>query len=223
MNTDMPLKVIGAGFGRTGTLSLKHALEQLGFGPCYHMAETLKHPGHDAAWLSLARGETKDWQTILQGYQASVDWPGAFFWKMLAKANPDAKIILTVRDAEQWYTSAANTIFSRMQQFGKILARSGEARALEPLPAHMRMVNAIVAEGTFHGDLGRANAIAIFNAHNKEVRRLVPAERLLIYRSGEGWERLCEFLGTSVPRVPYPNVNSTTDFENQFPKNNSLR
>lgn len=213
----MTLKVIGAGFGRTGTLSLKLALEQLGFGPCYHMAETSKHPAHDAAWLALARGETKDWQAVLAGYQATVDWPGAYFWKTLAAANPEAKIILTVRDADRWYESASKTIIARMQAFRDAVGRGEDTALSDERRMHKRMVDTIIVDKTFGGSLARDHAIAVFNAHNEEVRRTIPAERLLIYESGEGWGRLCNFLNVSVPRAPYPNVNSTADFNNQFP------
>ena len=212
----MLLKVIGAGFGRTGTLSLKHALDELGFGPCYHMMETRHHPDHDAAWIALARGETQEWQSILTGYQSIVDWPGVAFWKMLVSANPDAKVILTVRDPARWYESADKTIFSRMRTFSKALER-GKDLPDSTGELHMRMVKTVVADQSFGGRLDRENAISVFNTHNEEVRHAVPPERLLIYESGEGWERLCNFLDVPVPDVPYPRVNSTEDFKNQFP------
>jgi hypothetical protein len=218
----MSLKVIGAGFGRTGTLSLKLALEQLGFGPCYHMVETLHHPAHDAAWLALARGKAKDWRAVLGGYQATVDWPGVYFWRALAAANPDAKIILTVRNADQWYDSAANTIFSRMRDFTETLAHDDNGTLGQERRAHMRMVNSIVADGTFDGYLDRAHAIDVFNAHNEDVRRSVPPKKLLVYQSGEGWDRLCDFLDAPVPQAHYPKVNSATDFKNQFPESDHV-
>jgi Sulfotransferase domain len=215
----MSLTVIGAGFGRTGTLSLKRALELLGFGPCYHMVETRHHSAHDAAWLALAKGETTDWRTVLAGYRAIVDWPGIYFWKTLAADSPQARIILTVRDPDRWYDSADKTIFRRMREFTDVLGR-GKADTVDPARyAHMRMVNSIVAEGTFGGDLGRDHAIGVFNAHNEEVRRSIPPERLLVYESGEGWDRLCSFLGVPVPQTPYPTVNSAADFNTQFPRN----
>ncbi len=132
----MPLKVIGAGFGRTGTLSLKYALEQLGFGPCYHMIETREHPEHDALWLALARGKSDDWHTILDGYAATVDWPAIMIWKELAAAYPQAKVILTLRDPERWYESASNTIFARMREFEAALAsrQRGSHRSCAPRP-----------------------------------------------------------------------------------------
>ena len=211
----MTLKVIGAGFGRTGTLSLKLALEELGLGPCYHMIEVNAHPEHDALWLALARGEAPDWRPMLQGYASTVDWPTIYIWKELAAANPQAKIILTLRDAEAWYASATVTIFARMLEFESMRASPD---AVDPARSrHREMINTLIVEKTFGGSLAKDRAIAVFNAHNDEVRRLVPPERLLVYESGEGWEKLCAFLDVPVPATPYPKVNTTGDFTSHFP------
>jgi hypothetical protein len=213
----MSLKVISAGFGRTGTLSLKYALEQLGFGPCYHMLETLEHPAHDGLWLALARGESDDWRTILEGYRASVDWPAIMIWKELVAAYPQAKVILTLRDPGAWYASASQTIFARMRDFADALARDDAEGVDSARRAHMRMVNEVVVERAFGGNLDKDHAIQVFKAHNDEVRRTVLPERLLVYESGEGWEPLCSFLGVPVPDSPYPKVNTTDDFTARFP------
>ena len=211
----MSLKVIGAGFGRTGTLSLKAALEELRLGPCYHMIEVNAHPGHDAFWLALAKGVGSDWRPMLQGYASTVDWPTTYIWKELAAANPQAKIILTLRDAETWYASAAATIFARMLEF--VSMRASPA-AVDPVRRrHMEMINTLIVENTFGGSLAKDNAIAVFNAHNEEVRRCVPEKRLLVYESGEGWQPLCAFLDVPVPATPYPKVNTTEDFASHFP------
>lgn len=210
----MTLKVIGAGFGRTCTLSLKSALDKLGLGPCYHMVETQAHPEHNAMWLGLARGDASDWRPMLKGYASTVDWPTTYFWKDLAAANPEAKIILTLRDPEAWYRSAAATIFARMLEFEAL--RADPNAVDEARRRHMEMVNTIVIEKTFGGSLAKDHAIAVFNAHNEDVRRTVPPERLLVYESGEGWEPLCAFLGISPPATPYPKVNTTDDFVSRF-------
>ena len=211
----MTLKVIGAGFGRTGTLSLKSALDELGLGPCYHMVETRAHPEHDTMWLALANGDASDWRPMLKGYASTVDWPTTYFWKQLAAANPDAKIILTLRDPEAWYRSAAATIFARMLEFESL--RADPDAVDEARRRHMEMVNTIVVEKTFGGSLEKHHAIQVFDDHNGDVRRSVPRERLLVYESGEGWDRLCDFLGVSVPATPYPKVNTTDDFVSRFP------
>jgi hypothetical protein len=216
----MSLKVIGAGFGRTGTLSLKLALEELGLGPCYHMIEVNAHREHDALWLALARGEASDWRPMLQGYASTVDWPTTYVWKELAAANPQAKIILTLRDPDAWYASAAATIFARMIEFETLRAealRSDPAAVDEARRRHMEMINTLIVENTFGGSLDKDNAIAVFNAHNEEVRRSVPREKLLVYESGDGWEPLCAFLDMPVPSAPYPKVNTTEDFASHFP------
>ena len=211
----MTLKVIGAGFGRTGTLSLKSALDELGLGPCYHMVETRAHPEHDTMWLALANGDASDWRPMLKGYASTVDWPTTYFWKQLAAENPDAKIILTLRDPESWYRSAAATIFARMLEF--VSMRASPA-AVDPVRRrHMEMINTLIVENTFGGSLAKDNAIAVFNAHNEEVRRCVPEKRLLVYESGEGWQPLCAFLGVPIPSAPYPKVNTTEDFASHFP------
>ena len=211
----MTLKVIGAGFGRTGTLSLKSALDELGLGPCYHMVETRAHPEHDTMWLALANGDASDWRPMLEGYASTVDWPTTYFWKQLAAENPDAKIILTLRDPEAWYRSAAATIFARMLEFESL--RADPDAVDEARRRHMEMVNTIVVEKTFGGSLEKHHAIQVFDDHNGDVRRSVPRERLLVYESGEGWDRLCDFLGVSVPATPYPKVNTTDDFVSRFP------
>ncbi len=161
----MPLKVIGAGFGRTGTMSLKLALEQLGFGPCYHMAEVMTRPGHDTMWLALARGEVSDWRPILDGFNATVDWPSTYFWRRLAADNPDAKIILTLRDAEAWYRSAAATIFGRMLEFEALRAetlRAETPRAGRP-GGHRSRAPAPYGDGQHH--------------HRARTRSAVPSTR----------------------------------------------
>ena len=216
----MSLKVIGAGFGRTGTLSLKLALEELGLGPCYHMIEVNAHREHDALWLALARSEATDRRLMLQGYATTVDWPTTYVWKELAAANPQAKIILTLRDPDAWYASAAATIFARMIEFETLRAealRSDPAAIDEARRRHMEMINTLIVENTFGGSLDKDNAIAVFNAHNEEVRRSVPREKLLVYESGDGWEPLCAFLDMPVPSAPYPKVNTTEDFASHFP------
>ena len=118
MGNTMSLKVIGAGFGRTGTKSLKQALEDLGFGPCYHMVEAFAHPEHVPVWEAAAQGEPVEWEDIFRGYQSAVDWPAAAFYAQLMARYPDARVILTVRDPDRWYESVLNTLYA----MGKLTA-----------------------------------------------------------------------------------------------------
>ncbi|HMY15309.1 MAG TPA: sulfotransferase [Polyangium sp.] len=201
----MSLKVIGAGFGRTGTLSLKAALEILGFGPCYHMVEVFKHPGHAEAWSAAADGNV-DWEKLLAGYPSTVDWPSTSFWRELTTAYPEAKVILTVRSTESWVKSAQNTIFKNISE---PVVEDGSPRA-----AQRRMAQRLVRDNDFGGNLEDPEHIGkVFEAHNEEVRRTIAAERLLVYESGQGWEPLCRFLGVPVPAVEYPKTNSTEEFQ----------
>ncbi len=197
----MTLQVIGAGFGRTGTLSLKFALEKLGFNPCHHMMEVFGKPEHIALWQDAADGKTADWDAIFDGYEAAVDWPVCAFWKELMHVYPEAKFILSKRDADKWFASASNTIFKGMQNF------DGEN-------PHGKMVKTLIVENTFDGDIGNAeHAKAIFEAHNAEVIETIPAERLLVFEAVDGWQPLCDFLGVAVPEEAYPSTNSTEAFQ----------
>lgn len=198
----MALAVIGAGFGRTGTFSLKCALERLGFGPCYHMTEALQRPERMEHWVRAADGEAVDWSEVFQGYGATVDWPACDYWRELAAVYPKAKVILTVRSAESWYVSTQNTIFG-----------STNAPLIEGTPGLGRITRAI-AERNFGGMLAdRARLIDAFTRHNKEVEDTLPRERLLVYRVSEGWEPLCAFLGVAVPGDPFPRTNTADEFK----------
>lgn len=201
----MTLKVIGAGFGRTGTNSLKVALEELGFEKCYHMMEVMKNPSHMNKWSHIFEGGQPNWDTIFEGYQSAVDWPASAYYKELISAYPDAKVILSVRNPERWHESIVSTIYQVHHRFGLIL---------QLIPAAGRFfngVNKIVWEGIFHGKLEeKAYSIDIFNQHIEEVKRTVPSENLLIFEAKQGWEPLCAFLNVPVPEgKPYPHVNDS--------------
>ena len=92
-------------------MSLKAALETLGFGPCYHMIEVFEHPEHAGFWQAAWRGEPVDWDGLLGGYEAAVDWPACTFYEELLQRYPDARVLLSVRDPERWYESTRDTIY----------------------------------------------------------------------------------------------------------------
>jgi hypothetical protein len=204
--SDKPqLAVLGIGLGRTGTASLKIALEQLGFGPCHHMLELFSRPGDSERWQARARGEPVGWDELLGGFRSTVDWPSVWFWRELVRDFPDAKVILTVRDPERWYDSISNTIFKALEQ---------------PLPENdlaargqRIMAKDIIVERHFDDrPLDKAHVLARYAEHNADVQRSVPAARLLTYDVAEGWAPLCAFLGVPVPDTPFPTANRRDDF-----------
>ena len=197
----MTLKVIGAGFGRTGTMSLKLALEQIGFGPCYHMVDVMRNPGKPEQWAAAANGEKMHWDAVFDGYQSTVDWPSTDYWRELADYAPDAKIILTLRDAEAWFRSTQQTIFG---EINSPMAVADNAAGT--------MIRAIFSKNFSNKPRDHDTCVAAYEAHNAGVIRDVPPERLLVFNVAEGWEPLCRFLGVPVPETPFPRVNSTDEF-----------
>lgn len=200
----MPLKVIGAGLGRTGTLALKAALEQLGFGPCHHMVEVFAHLQQADFWRRAAEGEAVDWDEVYAVYPATVDWPSCHFWRQLADRYPDAKILLTVRDPERWWESMNETILQ--------VIKAGLADPDPGRRAGMRFAELIIHDQTFGGDLGRNSVIAAFERHNAALQAAIPPERLLVYEVSHGWAPLCAFLDVPAPDGPFPHINSREEF-----------
>ena len=202
------LKVVGAGLGRTGTNSLKLALEQLLGEPCYHMYEVAAHPADAAGWHAAVRGERVDWDELLGGYAATVDWPASAFWSELLEANPGALVLLSTReDAGQWWESASRTIIPTVS---------------EPLPvddpetaARRAMIRDMMRLRFTPQWRERDGAIAAYERHNAQVRAAVPAERLIDWRPGDGWVPICSALGMPVPDEPFPHLNTTAQFRSR--------
>ncbi len=207
----MTIKIIGAGFGRTGTTSIKAALEQLGFARCYHMQEVIKQPRHVRFWLAALAGKPVDWEQLFRGYQATVDWPGCNFYTQLMTHYPDAKVLLTVRDPDQWYDSCFNTIYAVYRKPIMRIVRL----LLPPMRRFMAMNERLIWQGNFDGRFAdRDHALAVFAQHNAAVKTQVPPERLLVYDVKEGWEPLCRFLDVPVPpNTPFPHLNDRKTFQ----------
>ena len=201
----MGVKVIGAGFGRTGTLSLKHALERLGFDKCYHMMEVYQNPGHRELWRGLQAGQPMDWEALFEGYQATVDWPSSNFWREQLAQWPDAKVILSRRDSDKWYTSIMNTIWKVTTENARL--EHPDAQAATALAYE------VIWDAVFDRRMDdKAHVIACYEAHNQAVIDEVPAHKRLVYEPGQGWEPLCTFLDVPVPAEDYPRVNTTEEF-----------
>lgn len=191
----MPLKLIGAGLGRTGTLSLKMALEQIGYGRCYHMGEVMQNPDATSLWVQAADGNP-DWEAVFDGYTAAVDYPACSFWRELAAYYPSAKVLLSLRDADKWFESTQETIFS--EKISGMLRQSPMKEFFEKTV--WKAFGARISDRKF--------MIEAFKRHNEEVQRAIPKERLLVFEARDGWEPLCKFIGLPVPDMPYPHANS---------------
>jgi hypothetical protein len=196
----MALQIVGAGVGRTGTHSLKIALEQLLGGTCHHMMEIFTRPDQVAGFTAAIDGEPVDWSALLADFTAMVDFPGSLFWREIAAANPDAPVLLSTRDAKGWYTSASNTIFL----------------SFDHMPPELAPWMAAVRRGLhdrFSDDFDNEDAmIAAYERHNAEVRAEVPAERLIDWTPSDGWGPICAGLNLPVPAEPFPFTNTTKEF-----------
>jgi hypothetical protein len=206
----MPLQVIGAGFGRTGTMSLKMALEELGLGPCHHMIEVIRSSEQIDFWEQAARNAAANgvgamnWEDALSDYGSAVDWPTAHYWRELADAYPDAKIILSHRSPEGWWASFSETILKALE--GRDHMPTADLRR------NMTSVHDVIVNQTLGGQTDRESALAAFARRIEDVRAAIPTERLLMYDVREGWEPLCSFLGRPVPGTPFPRSNSRDEF-----------
>jgi hypothetical protein len=196
----MAIEVVGAGFGRTGTDSMREALGILGFGPCHHMIEVNRDEEQKRLWRALTKGAAPDWDRLLAGYRSCVDWPSAFWWRELIEVYPEAKVVLTYRSPESWWTSFEQTILAGIRQGGD--------------PESLGL--ALVRDRVFGGRPDdREHALALYEANVAEVRATVPPERLLVHALGDGWEPLCAHLGVPVPSEPYPSRNSASSFRSR--------
>ncbi len=201
----MTLKVIGSGFGQTGTKSMKQALELLGFDPCHHMYEVMASEGQQALWMAAMRGEEIDWDAMYAGFVSQVDWPGVHYWHEASIAFPAAKVVHTERDEDAWWESFSATI----GKFHTVLDQV-------PLPPHLtalfREIKATMVDPVFGDHADRGSAIAAYRAHNARVREIIPADRLLVFEVRQGWGPLCDFLGVPVPAEAFPRSNPRAEF-----------
>lgn len=222
----MPLKVIGAGWGRTGTESLKKALEMLGYDKCFHMFELIKDGKRVEYFEQLERGEKPDYEKLFEGYQAAVDFPAAKYYREFMQQYPDAKVILTWRPADKWYDSASKTILRGLPNGIFIVARIAGifSKNISYFPRVWKYVKASAYDGVFKGRKDdREFMLKLYDEWVEEVKRSVPAERLLVFEAKDGWEPLCKFLNVQVPSEPYPRGNDTEQFLERTKTKNFLK
>jgi len=199
----MSLNVIGAGVGRTGTHSLKLAINQLGLGPCHHMEEVLHNmPAQVPLWSAAASGQP-DWSRIYSGYHSAVDWPTACYFRELAKEFPTARFVLTERDPEKWVASFNATIYRLIGSVDQVP---------HELQDWLRMAAEVIARTGFPLGLDRDELIQAVHSHNEAVKEAIPANRLLVFEVREGWQPLCDFLGVPVPTTEFPRTNHREEF-----------
>jgi hypothetical protein len=198
------MKLIGAGFGRSGTMSIKSALEQLGYGPCYHMKITLKRYHHMRFFMRASAGKEVEWRKFFRRYNSVVDWPTCAFYKELMNEFPDARVLLNVRDPESWYESMRETIFAIQPAFPWWFP--GIVR---------RMHNEIIWGGSLKGVFeDRERCLEVYRQYIVDVKSTVPADRLLVYNIKDGWKPLCDFLGVPVPEEKaFPHINERKSFK----------
>ena len=207
------MKVIGTGFGRTGTMSLKIALEKLGLGPCYHMKEIISRPSHIKIWYNRSCGDNINWDRIFGGFESAVDFPVSLFYEELINKFPDAKFILTVRDFDSWYASTTNTIYkvpTLLPHWFKMIAY--------PIRIFIEMQINLIWVGLFKNNFSDKDFTRkVYYEHIENVKKTIPNDRLLIYRVNEGWGPLCEFLDVDIPEsIPFPKVNDTPEMLRKF-------
>ena len=206
------MKVLGAGFGRTGTMSLKIALEKLGIGPCYHMREVVSHPSHIKIWYDISHGEHPNWDRLFSGFNSAVDFPVCLFYEELVNKFPDAKFILTLRDFDTWYESTANTIYKV-----PTMLPDWFKRVVYPIRMFIELQVNLIWVGLFKNNFSdRESTELVYNEHIESVKKTIPADKLLIYRVNEGWGPLCEFLNVDKPEIPFPKVNDTAEMLRNF-------
>lgn len=193
----MALKVIGAGFGRTGTDSMREALGILGLGPCHHMFEVNAQEEQKRMWRAHVRGVPIGWDRLFAGYSSCVDWPSAYYWKELAEFFPEAKVVLTYRSAQSWWESFEKTLLPVLEA------------STDPDSLGIALVRDKVFGGRAHD---RAHAMAVYDANVEIVKATIAPQRLLVHAAEDGWEPLCAFLGRPVPAQSYPGRNTTQDF-----------
>jgi len=199
----MPLTIIGTGLGRTGTASLKIAIEKLGIGRCYHMKEVLADPEHIRFWVDVAEGRA-NFDRIFSDFSATVDFPACIYWRDLIDYYPEAKVILSIRDAENWFRSTQRTFLSPRYWESGLSGSFGD------------MCDATIGR-FFDGDIhDHDHVIESFNRHVEEIKALVPPERLLIFKITQGWQPLCEFLDRPIPDEPFPHANGEQDTRGFF-------
>lgn len=214
------MKLIGVGFGRSGTMSLKGALEQLGADPCFHMIDLIM--GEDKErdlthWERIANGEEVDWQEVFEPWEATVDWPACHYWRELADAFPDTPILLNHRDFDGFYKSCENTILAvkKAAQAGELTPDSSRE---PPSPKLFGIIEKLIWQGDFQGRFEDKEWVRqMYHDRIETIKREIPSDRLILWELGkDGWGPLADALGVPAPSEPFPHLHDTNEFRTEF-------
>ncbi len=211
------MKVIGVGFGRSGTMSLKHALEEVGAGPCFHMIDLIRNPDKVDPWHDAAVKGEPDWEAMFAGYESTIDWPGCTFWRELIEVYPDAEVLLNYRDFDGFYKSCQNTIWAIKQaaQKGEL---AQDANRPPPSPKLWQVIGALIWEQDFEGRFEDKEFIrGLYHDRIEEIKQTVPAERLTLFELGvDGWKTIGDMLEVETPDGNFPHLHDTDEFRSEF-------
>lgn len=219
----MSLKVVGLGMPRTGTSSLKAALEAIGFGPCLHMDNLFNTPPLVDAWHQFLEQGEGDFGKLFPGFASSTDFPGCLMYREIYQQYPEAKFILGCRDADAWYDSVMRTIYEVVpnteEGWAGLRKRGEDNPRFKNIGNALWLVGEYLLNDYFQGDfLNREHTVERYNTFYDDVRNFIPIDQLLEYEISEGWEPICKFLGVEVPELPFPYKNKTIDFQQQIGK-----
>lgn len=211
------MKVIGAGFGRTGTWSLKHALDEVGAGPTFHMLDLIRNPDKVAPWHDAAIKGNVDFEAMFDGYESTIDWPGCSYWRELMEAYPEAQVLLNVRDFDGWYKSFNNTIYAvrKAAMAGELVQ---DANRPAPSPELWEVIGHLIYEHDLEGKVDQPDALRdLYHERIETIKSEVPADRLTMFELGkDGWETLADMMGVEAPTTEFPHLHDTDEFRSEF-------
>ena len=204
------MDIIVAGWGRTGTRSLKFALSHLLNKPSYHMQNILLNKNEAKKWNNffITKSKKIDWDAIYSNYGACLDFPSCNYYKELMEYYPNSKVILTTRDSKSWIKSWNVLENQVLNSFTfKFMARIPYTSFYLQKKIHNELI--IGKHGVFRGKGSDKDRMNLFEEWNQSVINYVPNDRLLVYHPKEGWEPLCNFLDLPTPDIQYPHLNKT--------------
>ncbi|ORY62132.1 P-loop containing nucleoside triphosphate hydrolase protein [Pseudomassariella vexata] len=224
----VPMKVLLLGVGRTGTASMRAAMQQLGYVDTYHMMScSIENPPDALLWMDALKAkydgvgkpfEREDWDKLLGNAQAVCDWPACAFAEELIQAYPEAKVVLTGRDVDSWHASTMKTVYWRVTDHELRWLSNFSWAASMYYPMLKKFFDTF-----FEGDFPNRGK-DVYKRHYENVKSLVPPENLLEFRVQDGWEPLCEFLGERVPYgQKFPKVNDNNDFVDRSRRRNRMQ